>query len=442
MPRLSRFLLPLAYAPAFVLPPLLLGGLGAARAAQVFFAKPPVLSSTLPADPAPDPGKPTAVVVAGNSVTESSDLLGPYEVLATSGKFNVYVAAPERRSSPLTPSSLNVVPHYSFAEYDAALAGAVDLLVVPYIPDAEPAVLEWIRSKAESGARILSICAGAQVVADAGVLAGQTVTTHHDTLPSVERSHPEVNWVRGVRYVDSGQFISSAGITSGVDATLYTLHRLFGREVADQTAQAMGYPHTRFQDDPTWDAAADNFLPLLPNAFRLQATEIGLVLYDGVREVEVGSVIDTYPHSAVAQVHPIGLHAGIVQTRHGLDLVAPDDLSSAPRPDRVLVPGAPDATVAAEVDRWAATRGLQAERIHASGAYPYDATLRDMAHQESNAIVREAATGLEYPTRDLALTGPEWRLDLLARPLALGLIGLGVLLLLRNRNRPRLPSRS
>jgi hypothetical protein len=50
-------------------------------------------------------------------------------------------------------------------------------------------------------------------------------------------------------------------------------------------------------------------------------------------------------------------------------------------------------------------------------------------------VVREAATGLEYPTRDLQLTGPEVRLDLVARPLALGLLGLGALLLLRSRRR-------
>src|SRR5438270_6923011 len=120
-------------------------------------AEAPSLSTALPAQPAHDPSKPTAVIVAGNHNTESSDLLGPYETLATSGKFNVYVAAPERRPSPLFPGNLNLVPHYSFAEYDRGFAGGkVDLLVVPYVPDAEPAVLDWIRAKAASGSTILS----------------------------------------------------------------------------------------------------------------------------------------------------------------------------------------------------------------------------------------------------------------------------------------------
>jgi AraC family transcriptional regulator, transcriptional activator FtrA len=273
------------------------------------------------------------------------------------------------------------------------------------------------------------------VVADAGVLGGQAATTHHNTLPVVEKSHPEVQWVHNRRYVDSGQFISSAGITSGVDATLYTLGRLFGREVADQTAQAMGYPHTRFLDDSTWLVPANNILPVLPNAYRVHPTQIGLVLYDGLREVEVSSILDTYPRSYATEVDPLTLQPGIIQTRHGLDLVAPEDLSTAPNLDRVLLPGAPDASTAALVDGWAAGRGLRAERIHASGAYAYDATLRDMAHDEGNSVVREAATGLEYPTRDLQLAGPEWRPDLVVRPLALGLIGLGALLLVRHQRR-------
>jgi hypothetical protein len=125
----------------------------------------------------------------------------------------------------------------------------------------------------------------------------------------------------------------------------------------------------------------------------------------------------------------------VVHTRHGLDLVAPDDLASAPRLDRVLVPGAPDPVVASSVDQWASARGLTAERIHA-GEYAYDATFRDMARRETNPIVLEAATGIEYPQRDLHLNGPNVRLEMLLRPLALGLLGLGGLLLVRGRQAP------
>src|SRR4029079_2411168 len=108
---------------------------------------------------------------------------------------------------------------------------------------------------------------------------------------------------------------------------------------------------------------------------------------------------------------------------------------------RVLVPGTPAADAAAAVDSWAAERGVHAERIHAAGGYAYDATFRDIAEHEGNALARASATGIEYPTRDLELSGPEWRVDLVARPLALGLIGLGGLLAVRSGSRRRLSTR-
>lgn len=424
---------------AFILPPLLAGGAGAAWGFIGPRAEaPPPLQQALPDRPDHDPSRPTAVIVAGNAGTESSDLMGPYETLATSGRFNLYVAAPERTLSPLFPGDLALIPHYSFAEYDAELGGKVDLLVIPYIPNAstaDAAVLTWIREKAAAGTTILSICAGAMAVADSGVLAGQSSTTHHFSMLEAERTFPEVQWVKGQRYVDSGQFISSQGVTSGIDATLYTLRRMFGRPAAEQTAQAMGYPHLRFLDDPTSNIGLRGDAAVWPSFYRWDRTEIGLVLYDGVRELEIASVIDTYPRSLAATVNTLAPERTSIRSRHGLDLVPRNDLATAPTLDRLLVPGdslAPSSLAA--VQTWAGQQdGLVVEQIHAAGGFLYDATLRDLARTQSNGVAGAVANVLEYPTRDLALDGPAYRLDLLSRPLAFGLLGLGVALWLRGR---------
>ena len=104
----------------------------------------------------------------------------------------------------------------------------------------------------------------------------------------------------------------------------------------------------------------------------------------------------------------------------------------------MLVPGnvaAPEAVTA--VNAWAAQHaGQPVEAVHASGEYLYDATLRDVARQNANGVAVEVAKILEYPTRDVQLEGPAWQLDLLARPLALGLLGLGGAVWLRRRPRP------
>jgi AraC family transcriptional regulator, transcriptional activator FtrA len=298
---------------------------------------------------------------------------------------------------------LSVVPHYAFAEYDATFGGAVDLLVVPYIPYASPdspdaAVLTWIRDKADAGTTVLSICVGAKAVADASVLGGQTATTHHLKMSLVERTHPEVNWVRGVRYVDSGQFISSAGVTSGVDTTLYTIGRTFGRDVAVQSARTMVYRHLRFQDDLTWEVPGLNPAPYVPNLYRWDRTSVGLMLYPGVRELEISSIIDTYPRAFMTSIRTLAPERTVIRTRHGLDLVPRSDFATAPALDRLLVPGrelAPDASDALQA--WAAQhRGISVQFVHSNVGHLYDATLRDTARTGTS---RPYPNGYPRPVR-------------------------------------------
>jgi putative intracellular protease/amidase len=451
--RLARRLLKGAgYALLVALPLVLaLATAVAGLVAQGPFAPAPASAGELPARPAHDPAKKTAVVVAGNQLTEVSDLLGPYEVLAASGEFNVYVVAPERKAAPLNAlpiylccSWVDLVPHYSFAEYDAQF-GAPDLIVVPAIPHATPgnpdgAVPEWLRTRPDSHTVVLSICAGAKVVADSGILAGHRATSQALVLPTLTQTHPEVTWVHGVRYVDDGRFISSAGVTAGVDATLYTLQRFFGHATALETAARIGYPHTQFLDDPTWNVAAYSDAAFLPNVFRFGRTRIGLYLYDGVDELAVSSITDVYPRAFATDVLTASAGRDIVRTRFGLDLLPRHDLASLPPVNRMLVPGTPDTAEAAPIERWGAShQAIPIERVHAGGGYAYDLTLEDLARHETRLIASNAARWIEYPTAQLALGDQDWSLPLLARPVALAALGVLAVLGLRRLRRPRRP---
>jgi hypothetical protein len=64
--------------------------------------------------PVHDPGKPTAVIVLGSEGANAADVLAPYEVLASTGAFNLYTVAPQRQPVPLT-GNLDLVPDLSFA---------------------------------------------------------------------------------------------------------------------------------------------------------------------------------------------------------------------------------------------------------------------------------------------------------------------------------------
>jgi AraC family transcriptional regulator, transcriptional activator FtrA len=438
MPTLSRRLIVrgLAYTLTMVLVPLLAGaaGLGLRLAVDT---TPPPFAGELPAAPVHDPQKRTAVVIAANRGSEGSDFLAPYAVIAQSGAFNLYAVAPERRITHLFPGrpsqrGVDIMPHYSFADYDAAVGGAPDLIVIPYLPfeqDPEyPLILEWIRRHAGPNTIVLSICAGAKAVADTGLLDGRRATTHHYTFAAIAKARPAVQLVEGVRYVEDGTMISSAGVTAGVDATLFALQRILGREAALGVAQQIGYPHARFLDDPSYTPPVAGKTGVFLAGSRLGNSQLGVALYAGMDELALASVIDTYPQVGSVTVQTIAPEREVLLSRHGLALVPRWSFADAPALDRLILPGrAAGAATAATFAAWAETRGeLALDQVHQHEGYAYDLTFADMARRSGRALTAEAVYLLEYPLAQLPADAPRYPLALLARLFGLALLGLGL----------------
>src|SRR5687768_2581755 len=137
MPRFSRFA---SYAAGLVAFPVLAIVAGLRSLAD---RDRPALPATLDArtvamDPRPaiDRARPTVVVVLGADLTEITDALGPYEMFARAGLYNVVTAAPSRQPTLLT-GGIHILPHYSLAELDDTLGRAADIVVVPNLPNAD-----------------------------------------------------------------------------------------------------------------------------------------------------------------------------------------------------------------------------------------------------------------------------------------------------------------
>ena len=249
-----RVLKPSLYVLGFVVLSLTAGLAGTVVAfSRASAGDPPPFTQPLPAPPAHDPSKLTAVVVAGTRGTEIIDFLPPYEILATSGAFNVYAVAPERRVLPFSTalhvlSGLDFVPHHSFEEYDRVIGTDPDLIVIPalrgYDPAKDAAILAWLQRHAGPQTTFLSICAGAAILADTGLMDGHTATGTYHRVAGFAKRYPGVRWERNTRYVDDGNIMSSSSLTSGIDATLHAVARLVGRTTADEVASSLGYPHT------------------------------------------------------------------------------------------------------------------------------------------------------------------------------------------------------
>ncbi|MFG3714321.1 DJ-1/PfpI family protein [Micromonospora sp. NPDC047730] len=416
---------------AAVLPPLLVGAVVARSNASSVYAPASARSDLRPApSPSHDPAKPTAAVVVGTRGANVADALAPYEVLAATGAFNVYTVAPARSPVPLT-GGLDLLPDLSFADLDARLDGRpADVVVVPAMPDAsEPAVLAWLRGQAGRGAVTLSVCYGARVAAAAGILDGHEATSHWFHLGGLKRSHSSVSWRNGVRYVDDGAVVSTAGVLSGVDGTLRVVERFLGTDRARAAATAVGWTHyvpgspapLPVQRFGPGDAVAG-----LNLAFRWDVPRVGVLLTDGVGEVELASVFGSYTEATyAARTVAVGLTHSPVRSRHGLTFVPRESVVDRPALDRLLVPGVNAAAHSGgDVLAAAAATGLTPEYPHRDGGFAFGAVLRDVAATTDVPTAAWRAKLLEYPAGELDLAGPSWPWATTVRPLVLALVGL------------------
>ncbi|MGA4544898.1 GlxA family transcriptional regulator [Uniformispora flossi] len=102
---------------------------------------------------------------------------------------------------------------------------------------ADPRVLEALRSAAAAGKRIASICTGAFVLAQAGLLDGRAATTFWVMSQEFTRRFPDVELRRDVLFVEDGPILTSAGLSAGMDLCLHMVRSDYGAAVAHTTAR-------------------------------------------------------------------------------------------------------------------------------------------------------------------------------------------------------------
>ena len=95
------------------------------------------------------------------------------------------------------------------------------------------------------GARIVTICSGAFVLAAAGLLKGRRATTHWKYTDHVREHYPDIEIVPDVLYVDEGQILTSAGSAAGIDLCLHLIRRDYGPEAANKVARRLVVPPHR-----------------------------------------------------------------------------------------------------------------------------------------------------------------------------------------------------
>ncbi|QIP15417.1 DJ-1/PfpI family protein [Spirosoma aureum] len=197
----------------------------------------------------------TVAILLFNEI-EVLDFSGPFEVFGIAGKvagkshFQVFTVA--ERGPVYARNGLCITPTYLLNDHPKA-----DIIIVPggggYHTDGtpfgsrremdNPAILNWVRRSAETAELVLSVCTGALILAKAGLLEALSATTHYMAIDSLSQLAPNTTVLPAERYVDNGQIITSAGISAGIDMSLYVVGRLLGKDIADETAEYMQYDY-------------------------------------------------------------------------------------------------------------------------------------------------------------------------------------------------------
>jgi transcriptional regulator GlxA family with amidase domain len=177
---------------------------------------------------------------------EELDFAGPYEVLSqwaqqAADEREIFVFTIARSTEPVRCAhGLRVLPDYAWGD-----APPLDLLLFPggrvrqFLEDEE--TLDWVRSVRDTGALMTSVCTGAHVYASAGVLENRPATTWFGALDSLVEIDPTIELRRDDRFVDSGEVVTSAGVSAGIDMALHLVARLDSPERAESVRRYIQY---------------------------------------------------------------------------------------------------------------------------------------------------------------------------------------------------------
>ena len=173
------------------------------------------------------------------------DFTGPWEVfqdvyLPFRGSmddqmpFRLYTVA-ETKDPIRASGGMKIVPDYTFDD-----APQPKVIVIP-AQSGGTKLVAWIKKSSEKADVVMSVCTGAFVLAETGLLSGKSATTHHSFFRSFSMKYPDIEVKRGARYVENGKLATAGGLTSGIDLALRVVERYFGQEAAESTAYQMEY---------------------------------------------------------------------------------------------------------------------------------------------------------------------------------------------------------
>ena len=175
---------------------------------------------------------------------EELDWAGPYEVFGMAIKTveNARVVTIAERPDPVPGfNGLRVLPDYTFAD-----APELDLVLVPGGQGTRkeidnPAMTDWLAKIAPRCQWVTSVCTGALLLHGAGLTRNKRITTHWGFVEQLRERASDATVLEKVRYVRDGNLVTAAGVSAGIDMSLWLVGQIWGVDHARGTQRFMEY---------------------------------------------------------------------------------------------------------------------------------------------------------------------------------------------------------
>ena len=268
--------------------------------------------------------KKTVIIVADNKVTEMFDMLAPFTLFNITGKLNVYIVAKEK-SPILIKKDLFVLPQFTLREIDSLKIPA-DVIVLPATSyrdeNQDPAVMSFIKSHFTDSTRMLSVCDGASVAAATGFYDGLPITCHASDITHMKDHFKNPVWVQNLNVSHTGHLYSTAGVSNAVEGTLAIIKDMMDENTMKAVADSIRYPHNALSNSHnSTPLKFGNYMTILNKVIFRKNKKIGLVISDGISEIEMAGVLDTYARTFPRTFAAITGKDSTVTTKYGLTLV-------------------------------------------------------------------------------------------------------------------------
>jgi transcriptional regulator GlxA family with amidase domain len=192
------------------------------------------------------------VTILGLHNSMATTIFGPMDILNQAGRlwnrvgnspqtpfFDVSIASADGQPIKCTNNVL-IQPHCSIETiHQTDLIVIASATYIEQILQKNPELVPWIIRQYNRGAHVASICTGAFLLAETGLLDGKSATLHWGFAQMFRDKYPQVNLKQDQMFIDQGRLYCSAGVNAGMDLSLYLVEKFCGRQTAIQAAKTM-----------------------------------------------------------------------------------------------------------------------------------------------------------------------------------------------------------